>query len=186
VVNLRVPNEADLAISFTALRRWEPGMKPNRTLRIFLVDDDPFFLQLYAQYLNNLGYTDVYSFDKGADCLGELGLKPDLVVLDYHMEGMNGIEILKKIKGADADIVVVFVSGQEEIDIAVNSLQYGAFDYITKESFHSEKIKTCLGKVGQIREILVKRKKLGNIEKVISSVGAFSFFLFFQRVFSRL
>src|ERR1700744_1694854 len=122
-------------------------------MTVFLADDEPYCLHLYGQYLNNLGISEIHCFDKSGDCLNLLSIQPDLIFLDYNMDNLNGIDILKKIKRFDPNIPVVFISGQEDIKVAVNALKYGAFDYLTKVSLDESKIKGCLDKVLLIREM---------------------------------
>ncbi len=156
-------------------------MEPN-TIKIFLVDNDPYWLELYARYLANLGYTHVQYFNKSSECLDQLTLKPDLIFLDYNMDNLNGIDLLKKIRRFDPNIPVVFVSGREEINIAVNALKYGAMDYIAKENIDEDRISVCLEKVEQIREILFKRQNSGMVRKLFTGAGLFSLFFSFQRL----
>ena|ERR1700744_3782276 len=143
-------------------------METNPPLKIFLVDDEQYCLHLYARYLNNLGYTRLQYFSKSMECLHQLTLKPDVIFLDYHMDNLNGIDILRKIKRFDPNILVIFISGQEDISIAVNALKYGALDYITKDNLDEARISKCLDKVLQIREILHKKSKLGRVKKIFS------------------
>src|ERR1700749_1515078 len=129
-------------------------METTPKLKIFLVDDEQYCLRLYARYLANLGYTNIQSFGKSAECLNQLTLKPDLIFLDYNMDNLNGIDILRKIKRFDPNVLVIFISGQEDINIAVNALKYGALDYITKDNIDEDRINNCLDKVVQIREMI--------------------------------
>src|ERR1700744_2320050 len=107
-------------------------MPKTTNYRIFLVDDEPFCLDLYQQYLHNLEQPDIHLFSSSAECLNQLSLQPDLIFLDYQMDSINGLETLKKIKRFDPNAIVVFISGQETIEVAVNALKYGALDYIPK------------------------------------------------------
>lgn len=117
--------------------------EPNIT--IFLVDDDALCLNLYQQFLKQLGYTQVHLFDNGNDCIDKISkLKPEIIFLDYNMDGLNGLDVLKQIKQMDPSIVVIFISGQEEISIAVTTIQHGALDYIVKSSLNSEKLKMIM------------------------------------------
>jgi DNA-binding NtrC family response regulator len=161
-------------------------METNPPLKIFLVDDEQYCLHLYARYLNNLGYTRIQYFSKSAECLNQLTLKPDLIFLDYNMDNLNGIDILRKIKRFDPNILVIFISGQEDISIAVNALKYGALDYITKDNLDEAKIKSCLDKVLQIREMIRKKNKFSGVKKLLSGIGVLSLFYFIQRTLSNL
>jgi DNA-binding NtrC family response regulator len=155
-------------------------------MKIFLVDDDPNCLQLYAQYLNNLGYTHIQYFGKSSDCVDQLTLNPDLVFLDYTMDNLNGIDVLKRIKRFNPNILVVFISGQEEIDVAVNALKYGALDYITKEDIDQVRISACMEKVVQIREILLKKRNMGVVKKMLTGAGIFSVAFFIREAFAKI
>jgi DNA-binding NtrC family response regulator len=159
-------------------------METNTLLKVFLVDDEPYCLQLYGRYLNNLGLTRIQYFSKSSDCLEQLTIRPDVIFLDYNMDNLNGIDILKKIKRFDPNIPVIFISGQEEIKVAVNALKYGAFDYLTKENLDESKMKHCLDKVLQIKEIMAKKHKLSRVKKILSGAGVLSAVYFIQKLFS--
>lgn len=115
-------------------------MKNKQHVNMFLVDDDPMYLKtLENNFLKESAHYDakVTTFLTGDDCLHNMHLKPDVIVLDYYLDGfsakaINGLEILKKIKSANEHTEVIMLSGQDKIDIAVNSMKYGAFDYIVK------------------------------------------------------
>ena len=96
---------------------------------IFLVDDDIMSLTLYGQFLKNIGYEDVHLFNSGTDCLENLTLYPQIIFLDYSMEDMNGIDVLKKVRLFDPAIIVVFISGNENPEIAEAAKKHGAVDF---------------------------------------------------------
>lgn len=123
-------------------------------MKIFVVDDDEFCLNLYEQQLNNLGYSNVYTFNNGHDCITALKEKPEIIFLDYGMDNMDGVEVLKKIKCTDSNIYVVFLSGQEDASVIVNSLKYGAFEYITKSSNNMNSIKMVIEKIARAKSEL--------------------------------
>lgn len=134
-------------------------MENEKQFKIFVVDDDPFSRELYSQQLQNLGYADITVFENGAACLPALTEMPDLIFLDYSMETLNGVEVLRKIKRFNPDINVVFLSGQEDVETAVNSLKYGAFDYIVKGPRDSERIRQVLEKLQAMRAVLPARQR---------------------------
>jgi len=129
-------------------------MEPTKNFKIFLVDDESYCLHLYKQYFNNLGYDDVTSFNNGPDCLNYLTRQPDVIFLDYGMDDISGIDVLKKIKRFNPDIFVVFLSGQENIDTAVNALKFGAFDYIVKGTGDMLKLTKVLNKINDVKELM--------------------------------
>jgi DNA-binding NtrC family response regulator len=108
-----------------------------KDILIYLVDDDALFLKsLEIEFNENSGNT-VKTFSTGEKCLEELSQKPDFIVLDYYLNGidktaMNGLETLIRIKEAHANLPVVILSAQDNIEVAVNCMKHKAFDYIVK------------------------------------------------------
>ena len=110
---------------------------------IFIVDDDPMQSSMMQDYLSKYSTFNFHIFNSGEECLKNLSLDPQIVFLDYNFDkagknAMNGVEILKEIKAQKPAIEVVMISGQDRIDVAVNTMKYGAFDYIVKSesAFH--------------------------------------------------
>jgi polysaccharide export outer membrane protein len=131
-------------------------MEATHTAKIFLVDDDAFCLNVYRRHLAKLGYNNISVFENGSDCLNNLTENPDIIFLDHGMSELTGIEVLKRIKRFNPDIYVVFLSGQEHIETAVNALKYGAFDYIVKGEMELDNMTKVLAKIAEIREMLRK------------------------------
>jgi two-component system, OmpR family, response regulator len=106
-------------------------------IKLFLVDDDALFLKsLEIEFLQQDGFI-VKTFATGELCISNLSHNPDIIILDYHLDGitnnaMNGIETLDKIKAFNPEIPVVILSSQDKIEVAVNCLHHSAFDYIVK------------------------------------------------------
>ncbi len=106
-------------------------------IKLFLVDDDAVFLKsLEIEFLNEEGYI-VETYATGELCIDSLSNKPDVIILDYHLDGidknaMNGLQTLDKIKARNPDIPVVILSSQDKIEVAVNCMHHRAFDYVVK------------------------------------------------------
>ncbi len=105
----------------------------NSSYKIFVVEDDLW----YSKYLNhqlslNPEY-DVKIFNDAKSFLASMHELPDIITLDYNLPDMNGSEILKKIKSISPNTNVIIISGQEDIQTAINLLKDGAYDYITKD-----------------------------------------------------
>jgi len=127
-------------------------MSKNLNLNICLVDDDVMCLNLYKQLLKQLGYSNIELYDNGHDCLESLPkTHPDVIFLDYNMEGLNGMEVLKKIKEFDQNIIVLFISGQEDIQVAINTMKHGAVDYLIKSSLSPDKMREVMERVGNLK-----------------------------------
>ena len=106
-------------------------------IKLFLVDDDAVFLKsLEIDFLQHADFV-IETYPTGELCLKHLSNNPDVIILDYHLDGidrtaMNGIETLDKIKASNPDIPVIILSSQDKIDVAINCMHHRAFDYVVK------------------------------------------------------
>jgi len=123
-------------------------------MKLFLVDDDEFSLNMYHQHLLNLGYTDITLFSNGSSCLNNLSLQPGIIILDQEMDDLCGLSVLRKVKGFNPDIYVILLSGTDDNELLLHSIKYGAFDYITKDTGQLEKITTVLAQIHEAKELL--------------------------------
>lgn len=125
--------------------------------KIFLVDDDPFSLTMYAAYLDGQGYKNVSSFASGEAVLDKLKEEPSIVLLDHQPGNISGLEVLDRIKRYNPNIYVVFMSSQEEKKLALASVKAGAFDYITKEAAVLPKITEVMNRIFTVQDYLNKK-----------------------------
>jgi len=102
-----------------------------------VVDDDAIYLKLLE--IEFLQYPDFIfeTYATGEICIENLSHAPDLIILDYHLDGvdknaMNGLQTLDKIKAINPGIPVVMLSSQDKIEVAINCMHHKAFDYIVK------------------------------------------------------
>jgi DNA-binding response OmpR family regulator len=121
--------------------------------KILLIDDEEDFSSTLAERLSIRGFEVKYVLD------GESGLveleqwKPDIVVLDILMPGMNGIEVLKRIKKQFPDLPIILLSGHGTTKDAIEGMKYGAVDFLMKPIDISElvtKIKANLKGKGSV------------------------------------
>ncbi|KRE30033.1 response regulator transcription factor [Paenibacillus sp. Soil522] len=98
---------------------------------IFVVDDEKSIRDILKKYIENEGYK-VTLFQSGNTVLPEIGrLKPDLLVIDIMMPGINGMDLCKQIRKT-SEVPIIFVTARgEELD-RVLGLELGADDYLTK------------------------------------------------------
>ena len=116
----------------------------NKTIKLFLVDDDAVFLRMLKMEFNQHTEYTIETYATGESCLQRLSEeKPDLIILDYHLNGvdktaMNGIQTLDEILRIDPSAAVVMLSSQDKIEVAVNCMHHKAFDYVVKNetAFH--------------------------------------------------
>ena len=112
-------------------------MQTENNIKLFLVDDDALFLKsLEIEFLQHADFA-IETFATGERCLEQLSHNPDVIILDYHLNGvdkyaMNGMETLDKIKAFNPDIPVVMLSSQDKIEVAIDCMHHRAFDYVVK------------------------------------------------------
>ncbi len=99
---------------------------------VFIVDDEPAISKLLSYWVKDKWKYEVEVFDNGEDVLKKLSSKPDLILLDIMLPGLDGLETLKRIKHYDENLPVIILSAQGSIEVAVEALRYGAYDYFPK------------------------------------------------------
>jgi DNA-binding NtrC family response regulator len=135
--------------------------------KLFIVDDEELILSATHRRLTKLGFEDVTAFSNGTDCVNALIEEPFLILLDYEMDGLSGFEVLRKIKRYNPNTYVIFMSGQDDISNAVDTLKYGAFDYIIKGDDDVDKLMLAIERIYKIEErILAPRKSV--FSKILS------------------
>jgi two-component system response regulator HydG len=101
-------------------------------LSILIVDDEQVVRDSLVHWFSEEGY-EVEASDNANGALSKLaGREFDLVIADIRMPGMDGIELLEKIKSEQLDTSVIVMTGYASVETAVRALKHGAFDYITK------------------------------------------------------
>jgi ActR/RegA family two-component response regulator len=101
---------------------------------LFIVDDDSLMATALEQSLKTRFGTgiQVSTFNDGESCLEKINKETDIVILDYFLEGKNGLEILKSIKVANPKTEVIMLSGNDNIILAIETFRSGAIDYVVK------------------------------------------------------
>jgi DNA-binding NtrC family response regulator len=100
--------------------------------KILVVDDEPILRDSLEIALKTSNY-EVITARTGEEGLEQFkNENPDLVLLDHWLPGINGDEVLRKIKEEDPDIPVIIMTAQGSIELAVNSMKMGAYDFIVK------------------------------------------------------
>ena len=101
-------------------------------VKILVVDDEIEACNALKEFLEVKGY-EVYTAQDGKTALDQIQeLRPHLVLLDMIMPGMHGIEVLQEIKKTDPEIGVIMVTVVTDEAQAKKTLEFGAYDYITK------------------------------------------------------
>ena len=133
-------------------------MKNDKKIKLFLVDDDAVFLKsLEIQFLDHADF-DIETFPTGELCIANLSKNPDVVILDFHLNGINksainGLQTLDEIKKIDADIPVIILSSQDKIDVAVQCIHHDAFDYVVKSETAFVRLQKIITSIFQYKKM---------------------------------
>ena len=144
---------------------------------VFIVDDEHAISKLLSYWVKDKWKYGVEVFSNGEDALKKLNLRPDLVLLDIMLPGLNGIETLKRIKQFDENLPVIILSAQGSIEVAVEALKFGAFDYFPKP-IEMQRLEPALKNaiksydlVKELESLKENVKKEYSFDNIISSDG---------------
>lgn len=133
-------------------------MSINKKISIFLVDDDAMYLKLLHKELSETTDYTIKTFATGERCLENLSEKPDIIVLDYFLNGieknaLNGLQTLDKIKSIHPEIPVIMLSSQDKIEVAVNCMKLKAVEYIVKSETAFARLHNAINTVMQYKKM---------------------------------
>ena len=133
-------------------------MSSENNIKLFLVDDDALFLKLLEIELLEQANFDIETYATGELCLANLAHNPDIIILDYHLDGidknaMNGIEILDKIVALNTNIPVIMLSCQDKIDVAINCMHHKAVDYVVKSETAFIRLRKIITSISEYKKM---------------------------------
>ncbi len=135
----------------------EPDPGPPRP-RILVVDDEEVAREGLSLALER-DY-QVVAADRAESALGLLARSPfDLVVTDLRMPGMDGLQLLERLRSEWPDLPVVMVTGFAAVDTAVEAMRRGAFDYISKP-YHLDAVRITLARALEARRLEAENRRL--------------------------
>lgn len=151
----------------------QPKTSASATYKVFVVEDDEFQGKLMQKALERIPDAEVHLFAEPEDCLKNLHLNPDVVSIDYYLPGMNGMEMMEKIKNYNNAINCIIVSGQEKVEVVLEVYKKGAVDYIMKDESAVTNLEHSVKKifdtlrlkkqVEHLQEQIIDRNKYSNI-----------------------
>jgi signal transduction histidine kinase len=129
--------------------------KFDREKTILLVDDEEDIRDVLGISLSDVGY-HVHAVENGEEAISLFKkITPAIVLTDIKMPGMDGIELLRKVKQENPDTEVIMITGHGDMDLAIKSLKYEATDFITKP-INVDALEIALKRVNE--RIVIKRK----------------------------
>lgn len=143
------------------------------TQYIFLVDDEPIQNEMLKDHISSRFRYQLKTYENGEDAIRDLNLNPAMIVLDFHLNShlpnaQNGVEVLKKIKELKPHTEVIMLSGQDKIEVAVDSMKHGAYDYVIKGETAFSRIENILNNVIELHSL---REANNTYKKIITGLG---------------
>jgi DNA-binding response OmpR family regulator len=122
--------------------RWEmSGLGGESLIRVLMVDDNVEHIQLCAEFLPKEEFEMDPAYT-GGQAIEKLKTKQyDIVILDYKLPDINGIDLLKKVRPMGLGIPIVFVSAMDDADLSFEAMKEGACDYIVKTFQYYSKLR---------------------------------------------
>jgi DNA-binding response OmpR family regulator len=144
----------------------------SKHLKIALVDDDIPNTEVLRDFLIRNGYSHVDKYHDGESFLDTLDRFDErAVVLDFDLSGggdLNGLEVLEAVKERSPQTHVIFFSGQDSLEVAVESLKNGADDYIVKSNAAFALVKTSLDKVYDLQVLKTSERRNARISYALA------------------
>src|SRR5512135_730645 len=131
---------------------------------ILIVDDDGVMKETISGVLNKRGY-EMFSVGSGNEAL--LTIKKnviDLILLDIRLPDIDGLEVLKKIKEFDTEILVIMMTAFSDVQTAVSAMKSGAYDYINKP-FELEELRLLIEKGLETKSLINEVRRLHRQQK---------------------
>ncbi len=120
---------------------------------IFIVEDNEMYSIMLDYTLSNDSIVKFMCFKTGEECLENLHFNPMMVILDFWLPGMNGLEVFKKIRQQNQNVPVVILTQDHDLEIATLLLNAGVTDYFNKSENSVSEIKQLINKeLGKIIE----------------------------------
>ncbi len=127
---------------------------------VMVVDDEENIREVLSNYLDSLGYA-VETANDGQDALEKFEVGGyDLIISDLLMPTVDGLELLRKVREKDKDVIFLMITGYPSIETAVEAIKKGAYDYITKP-FHMEDVKLRIERAFEKKNL---RQRLSTVQ----------------------
>ena len=131
----------------------------SKAMKIAIVDDEKDMRQSISQWLALSGF-DTETFASAEDALKGLSSEyPGIVVSDIKMPGMDGMQLLKRLKSVDSTLPVIMITGHGDVPMAVEAMRIGAFDFLEKP-FNPDRMTELAKKATQARRLTLDNRAL--------------------------
>lgn len=129
-------------------------------IHIFIVEDNTWYGELLEYKLGQNPDNIIQRFTTAQACLDHLQEKPDVITLDYSLPDATGDTLLHQIKEQLPDVIVIVISGQEDVRTAIDLLHQGAYDYLVKDNETADRLWNTVNNVRQQVALKQENKQL--------------------------
>jgi two-component system, response regulator YesN len=141
-------------------------------LQILVVDDEVLVRETVINILNSFGIDDILEAQDGIDALNLLNeIKPDIIIADIRMPGIDGIELLSRARKIHEDIIFILLSGYDLFEYAQKAIQHGAFSYLLKPVSDTE-LKSIIDKAVETLTQKNRQQELNSLMRIRGTQGA--------------
>jgi len=137
-----------------------PVSEPKGSRLVSIIDDDPTVRRLMRFWLEKDGY-QVIEHASGKSALDYAGEMPSAVCIDLGLDDVPGLDVLRHLKTKDAELSLIVVTAQRDLDTAVEAMRAGAYDYVTKP-LERERLLLAVGRGVERRELVSNVRRLKN------------------------
>jgi two-component system response regulator AtoC len=123
------------------------SMKKFKNNLVFIVEDNEMYSLMMDYMLSNEYNYQFMSFKTAEECIENLHLKPAIIIMDYHLPGINGKDAFLQIKKFNPEIPVIILTADHDIQIARELLKEGVHDYLIKEKDAVSQVKNSINSV---------------------------------------
>jgi signal transduction histidine kinase/FixJ family two-component response regulator len=148
-------------------------MKPTsldaESIKVLIIEDEEAHFELMQRAIcKELPVASVYHTPNAIGCLEELTrINPDVILVDYLMPGMTGIEFLEALKRMDCDIPVIMITGQGDEKIAVQAMKLGAKDYLVKSADFFLLLPVVIGQVVRNQQLKRNLREVARLNELL-------------------
>ncbi len=158
-------------------------MKPGPHINVLLIEDNAAFAKLVKLYLDKYeeAKIEVLWKDNGSEGIeeAERNKEIDVILMDYFLPGINGLEVTKVLKEKNIDRPVIFLTVNKDMNLAVEVMKLGVEDYLVKEEISTPVLpKTIMSVVEkrkfqlEVAELEIRKKRLEAMQELIVGISA--------------
>ncbi len=140
---------------------------------VFIVDDEPMHAQMMEDHLRSTyPQFEIHKYTTGEECNDNMDKNPGIVILDYHLDAVNknarnGLQVLEHLK-KNYDCDVIMISGQDKIDVAVECMRAGAYDYVVKNETSFHRTETAIERLFKHRSVVAELDKYKRNNRILT------------------